>query len=228
MIEINSDLAKKLIKEQFPKWANLPIYPVKESGNDNRTFHLGEDMSIRLPSAKRYVAQVDKENRWLPYLASKLQTPISVPIAKGRASEDYPWSWSIMKWIKGERLSMDKIKEPSDFALQLASFLRELQSIDVLDGPLAGEHNFYRGGPLEVYDKETRDTTQILKDKFDKDLSLKIWEKALRTKWIKKPVWVHGDMAVGNILVDKEGNLSGIIDFGILGVGDPACDLVMA
>ncbi len=46
--------------------------PVKNSGHDNRTFHLGDDMSVRLPSAKAYVPQVEKEHSWLPKLSKKL------------------------------------------------------------------------------------------------------------------------------------------------------------
>ncbi|MGI6741465.1 MAG: aminoglycoside phosphotransferase family protein [Brevefilum sp.] len=228
MLEINCSLAKKLIKEQFPKWTDLPIYPVKESGNDNRTFRLGEKMSIRLPSAERYVAQVDKENKWLPYLADNLQIPIAQPIAKGIPSQDYPWSWSIMKWIEGETVSKSRIKNLSRFALELAGFIKALHSIDTLDGPIAGEHNFHRGGSLKVYDEETRKTIELLKDEFDSSTLLKIWGKALKTEWTEKPVWVHGDLEADNILVDKDGALCGVIDFGILGVGDPASDLVIA
>lgn len=54
-----------------------------------------------------------------------------------------------------------------------------------------------------------------------------MWNLALESKWSKDPVWVHGDIAPGNILV-KEGKLNAIIDFGVLGIGDPACDAAMA
>ena len=227
MININTDIARRLIAEQFPEWSNLSIYPVKESGNDNRTFHLGEEMSIRLPSAECYVPQVEKENQWLAYLAEKLLIPISVTVAKGKATEYYPWSWSIMKWIKGETVNSDRVKDLNKFAGQLADFLTSLYSIETAGAPPAGKHNFFRGASLSVYDNETRQTLEILKDEFEETIILEIWGRALSTKWTEKPVWVHGDMAVGNILVDKLGNLCGVIDFGILGVGDPACDLVM-
>lgn len=68
MVEINTELVKKLIKSQFPQWSDLPIYPVEKGGNDNRTFHLGNEMSIRLPSDEGYAPQVEKENLWLPIL----------------------------------------------------------------------------------------------------------------------------------------------------------------
>lgn len=109
----------------------------------------------------------------------------------------------------------------------MGAFLIELQSIDASGGPLAGEHNFYRGGALAVYDEESRHAIEHNKDIFNEKLLRGIWELALASKWNSKPVWVHGDIAPGNLLV-KDGKLCAVIDFGILGVGDPACDAAMA
>jgi aminoglycoside phosphotransferase (APT) family kinase protein len=66
MTEIDAALVKQLICAQFPEWAELPIAPVENGGWDNRTFRLGDSMSVRLPSGLAYVAQVEKEHRWLP------------------------------------------------------------------------------------------------------------------------------------------------------------------
>lgn len=228
MVKINIELVKKLIKSQFPQWSNLPIYPVEKGGNDNRTFHLGTEMSIRLPSDEAYAPQVEKENLWLPILKQHLQLPISSPIAKGEPSEYFPWSWSVCKWIEGDTANKDNIQDTRQFARDLAQFLKELQSIECSDGPLAGEHNFYRGGSLSVYDEETRTAIRNTQNIFDEGIVSEIWNNALKSKWTKKLVWVHGDVAIGNLLVDSEGKLCGVIDFGILGVGDPSCDLVMA
>lgn len=228
MDDITIDLARTLIQEQFPAWADLPISPVAESGNDNRTFHLGATMSIRLPSAERYALQVDMESRWLPYLAANLRTPIPLPLAKGAVSPAYPWSWSVMQWIEGESANKHRVGDLTKFAMALAGFLQELHAIAPQGGPPAGAHNFHRGGSLAVYEGETRRAIEQLGDAVDRSVLFRIWERALKSVWKKEPVWVHGDMAAGNILVDEEGALSAIIDFGMLGVGDPACDLVMA
>lgn len=227
MITINADLVKKLIKEQFPQWSNLDIKPVKNGGNDNRTFHLGEELSVRLPSEEAYSYQVEKEQKWLPILAEKLSFTIPTPIAKGVANEDYPWSWSIYKWLEGETLSYKKIDGLSQFAKDLGTFLNEFQAIDASEGPLAGQHNFYRGGSLLIYDKESRNSIENNKNSFDLHILNEIWDLALDSKWVSNPVWVHGDIAPGNILV-KDGKLSAVIDFGILGVGDPSCDAAIA
>ncbi|WP_242212974.1 aminoglycoside phosphotransferase family protein [Bacillus cereus group sp. BfR-BA-01383] len=227
MNSINVNLVEKLIQEQFPEWAHLEVKPVKLSGHDNRTFHLGDQMSVRLPSDAAYAPQVEKENKWLPILSKELSLPISAPIAKGNPSEEYPWPWSINKWIEGETVTKENVHDLNEFATDLGSFLVALQSIDASNGLIAGAHNFYRGGLISVYDQEARVAIENNKDVFDETLLKHLWNLALRSTWKRKPVWVHGDIAPGNLLV-KDGKLSAVIDFGILGVGDPACDAAMA
>jgi aminoglycoside phosphotransferase (APT) family kinase protein len=131
MNNINVGLVVSLIKEQFPEWSDLDVRPVKFSGHDNRTFHLGEHMSVRLPSAASYVPQVEKEQIWLPVLTEKLSLPIPTPIAKGNPSKKYPFPWSINKWLEGETLTQKNINDLNQFARDLGSFLTELQSIDI-------------------------------------------------------------------------------------------------
>ncbi|WP_409276247.1 aminoglycoside phosphotransferase family protein [Neobacillus sp. SCS-31] len=226
-MKIDTGLVAKLIAEQFPEWAHLEIKPVKVSGNDNRTFHLGNGMSVRLPSGPGYVLQVEKEQKWLPILAKKLSLPIPTPVAKGKTNDDYPFPWSIYKWLDGETVTRENIVDLNEFAADLGGFLIELQSIDASSGPLAGAHNFYRGAHLSVYDHETRNAIQSNRDVFDETVLTGLWNLALESKWEREAVWLHGDIAPGNILV-QNGKLSAVIDFGILGVGDPSCDAAMA
>jgi len=224
---INSALVRRLVAAQFPQWAALPIKPVQFGGWDNRTFHLGEEMSVRLPSAQGYAAQVEKEHRWLPRLAPFLPLLIPVPLAMGVPGEGYPWHWSVYRWLDGETATMERIADPCQFAARLAEFLTALQSIDATGGPPPGPHSFYRGGPLTVYDAETRQALATLDGRIDVDAASGVWEAALNATWQNPPVWVHGDVAAGNLLV-KEGRLSAVIDFGCSAVGDPACDLTIA
>ncbi|WP_242275667.1 aminoglycoside phosphotransferase family protein [Bacillus cereus group sp. BfR-BA-01445] len=227
MNQIDTGLVKRLIGEQFPEWAHLEVQPVKFSGHDNRTFHLGDEMSVRLPSDAAYAPQVEKENKWLPLLSKELSIPISIPIAKGNPSEVYPWPWSINKWIEGETVTKQNVRDLNEFAVDLGSFLVELQAIDASNGPIAGAHNFYRGGLISVYDEEARGAIENNKDVFDETVLKHLWALALQSTWERKPVWVHGDIAPGNLLV-KDGKFCAVIDFGILGVWDPACDAAMS
>ncbi|PLS01953.1 aminoglycoside phosphotransferase family protein [Neobacillus cucumis] len=227
MFNINVDLVRNLIKEQFPEWSNLEIKPVKNGGHDNRTFHLGENMIARLPSAEWYVPQVEKEHKWLSVLSKQLSLPISIPLAKGKPNKDYPSPWSIYKWVEGETVTLENIVDLNQFAKDLGGFLVELQSIDASEGPVAGIHNFYRGGDLAVYNEQSKNAIENNKEIFNELLLKEIWELSLDSKWDSDPVWLHGDVAPGNILV-KNGKLCAVIDFGVLGVGDPSCDAAMA
>ena len=225
--DIDVALVERLISAQFPQWADLPITPAVPQGWDNKTFRLGAQMSVRLPSAAPYASQVEKEHRWLPELASHLPLPIPVPLAKGSPAEGYPFNWSVYRWLEGETASTERVDDLIEFATTLADFLAALQRIDPAGGPPPGRHNFFRGGPLTVYDAETRQAITALDGRIDADAATAVWEAALAAKWHGPPVWVHGDVAAGNLLVEG-GRLSAVIDFGTSGVGDPSCDLAIA
>lgn len=224
---INPALVACLLAAQFPEWADHPVSRVEPDGIDNTTFRLGEDMSVRLPSAEGYVEQVDKEHRWLPILARHLPLPIPQPLAKGIPGCGYPWPWSVYRWLEGAPANLERIGDLVEFASDLAEFLGALYKIDPYGGPPPGKHNFFRGGPLATYDRETRDAIAALSDEIDVDGPAGVWEAALRAPWHHSPVWLHGDVSAENLLVD-EGRLSAVIDFGCSGVGDPACDLTIA
>jgi len=223
---IDAALVRRLIAAQFPHWAGLPVEPVEPGGWDNRTFRLGDDMLVRLPSAAGYVAQVEKEQRWLPHLAPLLPLPIPAPLARGAPSEFYPWPWSVYGWLHGQPAELDRIADLPVFARSLAGFLTALYRIDASGGPPAGQHNFHRGGRLAVYDEQTRAALSALAGRIDADAAADVWAGALAARWEQKPVWVHGDIAWGNLLVE-DGRLCGVIDFGSSAVGDPACDLAI-
>jgi aminoglycoside phosphotransferase (APT) family kinase protein len=227
IVEINLSLVRQLVAAQFPHWVDLPILPVELDGWDNRTFRLGKDLSVRLPSAEWYREQVAKEHRWLPKLAPHLPLPIPVPLVMGAPANGYPWHWSIYRWLEGENAAIERIADMRQFATTLAQFLVALQHIDSAGGPPPGQHNFFRGGLLEVYDIETRNSIRALQGVIDPGAATEVWQAALDAKWHGAPVWVHGDVAAGNLLV-KDGQLCAVIDFGCSCVGDPACDLTIA
>lgn len=228
-LNINTDLVRGLIADQFPQWSGLPVREVVPNGWDNRTFRLGDDKSIRLPSAERYVAQVEKEHRWLPIIAAGLRLPIPIPLAMGKPSDDYPWLWSVYGWIEGEVATSDRIGDMPLFALSLGEFLRDLRGIGTSGAPIPGVGNFYRGGDLSVYDAETREAIGMLDGKFDLDAAVlsRVWGTALASSWHETGVWIHGDVSSGNLLV-RDGELAAVIDWGGMAVGDPACDLAIA
>jgi len=226
-VVIDVELVRRLIEEQFPEYATMRLEGVQPGGWDNRTFRLGQELSVRLPSAERYVAQVEKEHRWLPRLAPHLPLPIPAPLAMGAPAEGYPWPWSIYRWLEGQPATTGLIADLPAFARSLASFLAALHRIDATNGPIAGSHNFHRGGRLAIYDSETRSALSALSGRIDAETAAEVWAAALSSEWRRPPLWVHGDVASGNLLV-KDGGLYAVIDFGSSAVGDPACDLVIA
>jgi len=226
-VNIDSNLARKLVIDQFPQWAELPVVAVARSGWDNRTFRLGDGFSIRLPSAESYVAQVPKEQEWLPYLGEQLSTQIPRVVAQGKPGCGYPWNWSVYQWIDAHDIEPGINVHEVELAKSVAQFLSELHTVDQLTGPPPGLHNYYRGGSLLEYDKDARKYLSLLADEICSATALCIWTRALETEWTASPVWVHGDLEASNILVSG-GKLAAVIDFGSCAVGDPACDLVMA
>ncbi|MGY6652282.1 aminoglycoside phosphotransferase family protein [Amycolatopsis sp. TRM77291] len=226
-ITVDVAQVRRLVAEQFPDWAGLPVRPVAESGWDNRTFRLGDEMVARLPSAAEYALAVDKERRWLPVLAPRLPLPVPIPLAKGKPGAGYPFSWSINRWLDGEPASADGISDPVGFALELAGFLVELRNIDAADGPQPGKHNWFRGGTLRTFDALTERALTELDGEIDVGPARALWKSALDVPWDGVDRWFHGDVAPGNLLLGG-GSLAAVIDFGTCGVGDPACDLAIA
>jgi len=224
---IDVALVRRLLAEQFPQWSSLPARPVEVDGWDNRTYRLGDDMTVRLPTAIGYVPAVAKENDWLPRLAPAL--PVAVPpiLALGVPGEGYPFPWSVRGWLPGQTADRGHIEDMAQFAVSVGEFLRALQRCDTAGGPIAGAHSAYRGLKPAHYDEETRRCLAALTGRIDTARATAVWDDALTTEWTAPPVWFHGDIAAGNLLV-AGGRLTAVIDFGTSGVGDPACDLVIA
>lgn len=226
-MRIDPDLAARLVAAQFPEWSTLTVSPVAAGGWDNRSFRLGDDLLVRLPSAAGYAPQVEKEQRWLPVLAPHLPLPIPTPVAQGRPSEDFPLPWSVYRWIDGETAGARPPVDRERFAADLGAFLAALNRVPADGGPGSGPHSAYRGGPLSRWDAETRTSIERLGDGIPAKGATALWEAALAAEGDDEPRWFHGDVAAGNLLV-RDGRLSAVIDFGCAGVGDPACDTVIA
>ena len=81
---------------------------------------------------------------------------------------------------------------------------------------------------MTVQDEEARPALVELEGTIDVAAATAAWEEALAAPlWTGPPVWIHGDLLAGNLLL-RDGRLTGVIDWGGLGVGDPACDLIVA
>lgn len=224
---VETRTVRQLVSEQFPQWSGLAIEPVRNPGWDNHTFHLGDDMVVRLPSAGEYALAVEKEHRWLPWMAPQLPVPIPSICGLGDPGAGYPFPWSVYGWLGGSSATRSDITGPIRFAEQLAGFLVSLRSLDAADGPQPGVHNWYRGATLLTYDAVTRRSLTTLTGHIDVELASEAWAAALAAPWEGDEVWFHGDLAGSNLLL-RDGQLAAVIDFGTCGVGDPSCDLAIA
>ncbi len=221
-VQIDVRLVRRLVAAQFPQWASLAVEPVESAGWDNTIFRLGSDLAVRLPRRLVSAEHVSNEHQWLPLLAPHLPLPVPVPLGHGAPGEGYPWQWTVCPWLTGELAALERVTDTSLAALSLARFITALQAIDPADGPV---HEF-RGASLAAHDHNTRAAAALLQDSLDVNSVLTVWEAALAAS-IGQPVWMHGDLHPANLLVEDH-ELSAVIDFGLLGVGDSACDLTVA
>ncbi|MEU4620449.1 aminoglycoside phosphotransferase family protein [Actinoplanes sp. NPDC023801] len=224
---VGPDVVRRLIATQFPQWAALPVRPVPVSGWDNQTFRLGDTMSVRLPTAAEYALAVAKEHHWLPVIAEQVPLPVPVPLAQGEPAEGFRFTWSVYAWIDGTPARTAAIGDRTAFAADVAGFLVALRQVDATGGPAPGLHNWFRGGPLSRYAPAARQAIGTLGDRIPREQVTAVLQAALEPTWDGRPVWFHGDIADGNLLV-RDGTLAAVIDFGTCGVGDPACDLAIA
>ena len=218
-LDIPVDLVRRLLADQLPQWADLPVRRVASSGTDNAMFRLGDDMVVRMPRIHWASGGVDHEARWLP----RLDLPVQIPrlLAVGTPADGYPWTWSVLTWVPGENPVLGQVPDPVTFARDVAALVRAIRAIDLPGGR-------EKAGPLADRDEQVRRDIAALTDDIDAPLVTAIWEDALATaEWNGERTWVHSDVAPGNLLL-VDGRLTGLIDFAGVGVGDPTLDLGVA
>jgi aminoglycoside phosphotransferase (APT) family kinase protein len=226
-VEIDSALVERLVAEQFPEWAGLPVRVVERSGTDNVTFRVGDELAVRLPRTQRTQGQVEMDLTWMPRLAPYLPLAIPSPIRIGEPGAGYPFSWGVYRWLPGSTFSPDLV-DPVAAARELAGFVRSLREIDTTGAPVPDDDPFSRGTPLAPRDGMFREALDELREYFDTGLLLAAWEESLAADtWDGTPAWIHGDLMSGNILV-ADGKLSAVIDFGTARAADPAGDVMAA
>jgi aminoglycoside phosphotransferase (APT) family kinase protein len=223
-VDVDIDIVRGLLSEQRPDLAELPITPVVSTGTVNALFRLGDDLVARLPLREHWEAGIDREWRWIPWLSSRV-TSIGLPdpVFKGTANDAFPFTWSIYRWIEGAPYDDELIDDEAEAARTLALFVSELRALEIT--PAAPE-----GGrePLADLDQDTREAIASAGSVIDASATTTVWDQALRTDpWDGAPVWIHGDLLRPN-LIAHGGRLVAVIDFGYIGVGDPATDLIPA
>ncbi|MER8033052.1 aminoglycoside phosphotransferase family protein [Streptomyces bauhiniae] len=223
-LDIDAPLVRRLVARRFPAWAELPVTRLKSSGTENAMFRLGPELVVRLPRHPGAVADVTHERDWLPRLAPGLPVAVPEPVGSGEPDGDFPWPWSVYRWLDGTNPAAGAVAEPEQLAKELGTFVAALRRTATADAPRS-----HRGGPLTVQDESTREALAQLAGRIDTAGATERWERALAAPaYTGRPVWAHGDLSPGNVLVTEGGGLAAVIDFGCAGVGDPAVDLIVA
>ena len=227
-VEVSADLVRRLLADQHPDLARLPV-AFLANGWDNELYRIGEELLARLPRRALGAQIITNEQRWLPGLAPRLPLPIPYPERTGVPGCGYPYPWSVVPYLPGVPAAQASAFDPAGAAAAVGGFLGALHVPAPADAPA----NPSRGVPLaERADTFAANLTLLTgyagQDQPDRDAVQRVWDAALAAPgYDGPPVWLHGDLHPANILVN-DGQVSGVIDFGDITAGDPAGDLSVA
>ena len=214
-------LARRLLLEQQPRWADLPLTPIEHHGTDHDVYRLGAEMSVRLPRTAWASTQAHKEAELLPVLAPRVTLAVPQVLAHGRPTSFYPHPWSVQTWLPGADLLHAAI--PSELiAEDLAAFVLSLRTLPTEGAPPLPDSA--RGGDLARHDATIAQRIDELGDRADGAALADAWAQSRAAAGPASQAWTHGDLLPGNLLADGD-RLTGAIDFGALHVTDPALDL---
>ena len=221
-VDVDHELVRRLLGTQFPELAVLPVEAVKSTGTVNAIYRVGDELCVRLPRVHAWARHLETELQWLPTLAPHLSLAVPEPVARGVPAHGYPFTWAVYRWRAGETFATDRVADEHQAAADLAQFVTEMRSIDPAGAPRSGR------APLRRLDAVTRSAIHSLRGIVDTDAVTAAWESALDSPaWDGTPVWIHGDLLPPNLLVER-GRLTAVIDFGSVGIGDPAADVIAA
>ena len=232
-LAIDISLVERLIASQLPHYKSERLSELATTGSTNRLFRLGQDMLVRLPRQPGQGQAIKKEEIWTSRFRSQL--PVLIPEIRfiGEPEHAYSESWSVVTWIDGEHPQTAKeagIDEQRQLATDLARVIRAIREQKVprnIDESL----RWYRGGALKDFDTAVRKALKKCEEIVDLDLDLalaaEVWDQAMtmpRAQVAQTDCWYHADLVAENLLV-SEGSLHAVLDWGVMGVGDPAVDL---
>jgi aminoglycoside phosphotransferase (APT) family kinase protein len=230
-------LVRSLVHSLSPSYDELPLRRLEASGSTNALFRLGDDLLVRLPRQPGGSTTIEKEERWLPYVAPALDVAVPEIVAVGDPGFGYSERWSVVRWLDGD---LPTLPQPGDaprheLARDLAAVVRALGGVDVPRQALGDPAlRWYRGRPLASMDDDVRrllrDCREIDGLDLDLDACAAFWDEAMSLPGVHDavgPRWYHGDLQAENLLV-RDGRLTAVLDFGGLSIGDPTVDLVVA
>jgi len=224
--DIDDDLVRRLLASQMPQWADLPLRVAEPIGADNVMIRLGDTLALRLPRTEGAAEGTRKEQELVPRIAAHLPVQVPVPVAVGEPDHGYPWPWSVYPWIAGR--NPDPGEAGAELAGDLADFVHALRGVDTFGMAAEGPLHSYRADSIQLRDAATQQCIEECAGLIDTGLTARAWDEAKRVPdFDGPPVWMHSDVHPGNLLV-HDGRLAAVIDWGVLALGEPAVDCIVA
>jgi aminoglycoside phosphotransferase (APT) family kinase protein len=223
---VDPDLARQLLREQFPDLASLPIV-LLGSGWDNTVFTVGGDWIFRFPRREVVLPGFRLEIEYLPRLAPLLPVPIPVPERIGEPSDAFPWPFFGARFLPGVELCQAADTPREQLAVELARFLRTLHGPELLESVGAElPENWTRRADMERRVPYVLEKLAELDRLWPAPAHVRPLVESARTLPPPEPRAVcHGDLHFRHVLVDGGGRMSGVIDWIDLCRGEPALDL---
>jgi aminoglycoside phosphotransferase (APT) family kinase protein len=227
-LTITPEEARGIIEAQFPLLKPVKIAELGQ-GFDNTVYIVNDKYVFRFPRKEHAVQLLKIENQLLPLIVNKVNIAIPEPIFFGQATKDYKWPFTGYRHVKGDSPGVLSNEIRNLSAAPLAEFLKQLHQFPINQVEKIGvPHDRYErmniGKRKEILVANIKKATEVHLIK-DAQTALE-WLSTMKIEQQEFPVvLVHGDCHIRNILVNKEGIISGIIDWGDTHLGNPAIDL---
>jgi len=225
-VVIDAGLATRLLAEQAPRWAGLPV-ELAAQGWDNVVLRLGENLAVRMPCRASVVGRARAEALWAPDVAEGLALPLPVPLFVGEPGEGYPYPWLVVPWFEGTVAAQLSQERRDAYAEQLAGFLVGFHRLAPLQAPASAFRGVAVAERLQRWHEALAtvpaDVRGALAADMDRAAAARPWERPAR--------WLHGDPHPFNLVAQVRGEgarLTAALDLSDLCAGDPASDLGIA
>jgi len=227
--DTGTDVVRALLRAQVPRLAAQSLSRLSSTGTDNAMYRLGSSYVVRLPRIEAAARSLALEVTWLPRLVRRLSTAVPELVHAGQPAEQYPFGWAILAWLHGTDAWTARAQDDwfgAELGSDLARTVLELRAADVEDAPR--RESGTRGGPLSALGDRVHWWLDRADGLLDVSAASRAWDVCREASdYSGDAVLLHGDLIPGNLLLDR-GRLSAVIDWGGLGAGDPALELIPA
>ena len=225
-LAVDVDVVRRLISDQFPHWADLPVDEVRTAATVNAIFRVGDSLVARFPLNDGEPAQVlellAREAEAAREFAGVSTVPAPEPVALGEPGHGYPLAWSVQTWLPGRDATVVDPAGSAAFAEDLAALLMTLRAADTRGRTFTGTG---RGGHLPDHDDWMNLCFERSVGLVDIAALRELWQELRGLPEVDLDVMCHGDLTPPNVLVEDD-HLAGVLDTGGFAAADPALDLV--